>query len=278
MLQATFKVKASQDNVAGVKLPKFETVKEGTDTKLALIGLGTGGKQIQDCRKSFLDAVDLLVELASLQTAFLTLDEAIKTTNRRVNALEHVVKPKLENTIAYIKVDAAPLWARSCVDGVGLGSLGGLGGGCQAGGAGRPTSCGLPTLVTGEVAQPRWGGEPVQPQLIGCGRHGPVAVAVWGSCRPAGKHLELAAVHGPDSTGLTNEYPVSAGRAGRTGEGGVLPPQEGAGQQEEARGGGGGAGSGGRSSRRGGAERGRATGRGAWQCAGDAGRGCDFLT
>lgn len=49
-------------------------------------------------------AVELLVELASLQTAFLTLDAAIKTTNRRVNALEHVVKPKLENTIAYIKV------------------------------------------------------------------------------------------------------------------------------------------------------------------------------
>ena len=59
------------------------------------------------CRKSFLDAVDLLVELASLQTAFLTLDEAIKTTNRRVNALEHVVKPKLENTIAYIKASRA---------------------------------------------------------------------------------------------------------------------------------------------------------------------------
>ncbi len=54
-----------------------------------------------------MDAVDLLVELASLQTAFLTLDEAIKTTNRRVNALEHVVKPKLENTIAYIKVGQA---------------------------------------------------------------------------------------------------------------------------------------------------------------------------
>lgn len=101
--QATIRVKTSQENVAGVKLPKFESVKEGTDAKLGLIGLGTGGKQIQDCRKSFIEAVDLLVELASLQTAFLTLDEAIKTTNRRVNALEHVVKPKLENTIAYIK-------------------------------------------------------------------------------------------------------------------------------------------------------------------------------
>uniref|UniRef100_A0A453D986 V-type proton ATPase subunit D n=1 Tax=Aegilops tauschii subsp. strangulata TaxID=200361 RepID=A0A453D986_AEGTS len=39
----------------------------------------------------------------AMRTSFLTLDEAIKTTNRRVNALENVVKPRLENTITYIK-------------------------------------------------------------------------------------------------------------------------------------------------------------------------------
>ena len=44
------------------------------------------------------------MELASLQTAFITLDIAIKQTNRRVNALDNVVRPRLENTIAYIKV------------------------------------------------------------------------------------------------------------------------------------------------------------------------------
>ena len=44
-----------------------------------------------------------MIELASLQCAFVTLDEAIKTTNRRVNALEHTIIPKLENTILYIK-------------------------------------------------------------------------------------------------------------------------------------------------------------------------------
>jgi hypothetical protein len=38
----------------------------------------------------------------------LALDSAIKTTNRRVNALENVVKPKLENTISYIKVRLLP--------------------------------------------------------------------------------------------------------------------------------------------------------------------------
>jgi len=103
--QASFKVYSQQDNVAGVKIPKFQHGKVGTgaDTKMDLTGLGSGGQQIQSCRKSFTNAVELLVELANLQTAFVTLDEALKVTNRRVNALENVVKPKLENTIAYIK-------------------------------------------------------------------------------------------------------------------------------------------------------------------------------
>ena len=100
---ASIKVRAKQDNVAGVKLPKFEHFVEAGETKNNLTGLARGGQQIQLCRAAFVKAIELLVELASLQTSFLTLDEAIKTTNRRVNALENVVKPRLENTIQYIK-------------------------------------------------------------------------------------------------------------------------------------------------------------------------------
>lgn len=103
--QASVKVNAHQDNVAGVKIPKFEKMQAGesSDTSMALTGLGRGGQQVQNARKAFMTSVDLLIELASLQTAFITLDVAIKTTNRRVNALDNVVIPKLENTIAYIK-------------------------------------------------------------------------------------------------------------------------------------------------------------------------------
>ncbi|DBA86446.1 hypothetical protein WJX79_009650 [Trebouxia sp. C0005] len=101
---ATVRVHAQQDNVAGVKIPKFEQLHTGGEgTKLSLTGLGSGGQQIQTCRKAFINSIELLVQLASLQTAFLTLDVAIKTTNRRVNALDNVVRPKLENTISYIK-------------------------------------------------------------------------------------------------------------------------------------------------------------------------------
>jgi vacuolar-type H+-ATPase subunit D/Vma8 len=45
-------------------------------------GLGKGGQQLQGCRKAYLAAIQLLVQLANLQTAFITLDEALKTTNR----------------------------------------------------------------------------------------------------------------------------------------------------------------------------------------------------
>lgn len=99
---ASLKVRSRQENVAGVKLPKFEYFTEG-EIKNDLTGLARGGQQVQMCRAAYVKAIELLVELASLQTSFLTLDEAIKTTNRRVNALENVVKPRLENTVAYIK-------------------------------------------------------------------------------------------------------------------------------------------------------------------------------
>jgi len=101
--RATVKVYGGLDNVAGVKIPKFESQAQPGDNRMDLTGLGRGGQQIQACRKAYLEALKLLVQLANLQTAFFTLDEALKVTNRRVNALENVVKPKLENTITYIK-------------------------------------------------------------------------------------------------------------------------------------------------------------------------------
>lgn len=99
---ATFKLKLENDNVAGVQLPRFTQYSDTTKLPQELTALGRGGKQVQDSRVSYIKALEGLVELASLQTAFVTLDDVIKTTNRRVNAIENVVRPKLENTINYI--------------------------------------------------------------------------------------------------------------------------------------------------------------------------------
>ncbi|KAI9827222.1 MAG: H(+)-transporting V1 sector ATPase subunit D [Thelocarpon impressellum] len=99
---AKFRLKTKQENVSGVFLPQFESyTTEGTND-FGLTGLGKGGQQVQRCRETYARAVETLVELASLQTAFVILDEVIKVVNRRVNAIEHVIIPRTENTIKYI--------------------------------------------------------------------------------------------------------------------------------------------------------------------------------
>lgn len=100
--QARFRVRAKQENVSGVFLPHFESYAEEGINDFGLTGLGKGGQQIQRCRETYARAVETLVELASLQTAFVILDEVIKVVNRRVNAIEHVIIPRTENTIKYI--------------------------------------------------------------------------------------------------------------------------------------------------------------------------------
>ncbi|KAK0266188.1 H(+)-transporting V1 sector ATPase subunit D [Friedmanniomyces endolithicus] len=101
--QAKFRVKTRQENVSGVFLPQFESWRvEGVSSDFGMTGLGKGGQQVQKCRETYTRAVETLVELASLQTAFVILDEVIKVVNRRVNAIEHVIIPRTENTIKYI--------------------------------------------------------------------------------------------------------------------------------------------------------------------------------
>ncbi|CAG03544.1 unnamed protein product [Tetraodon nigroviridis] len=99
--KAQVKVRAKKDNVAGVTLPVFEHYQEGGDS-YELTGLAKGGEQISRLKRNYARAVELLVELASLQTSFVTLDEAIKITNRRVNAIEHVIIPRIDRTLTYI--------------------------------------------------------------------------------------------------------------------------------------------------------------------------------
>eukprot|EP01128_Nolandella_sp_AFSM9_P012051 TRINITY_DN8915_c0_g1_i1.p1 TRINITY_DN8915_c0_g1~~TRINITY_DN8915_c0_g1_i1.p1 ORF type:complete len:258 (-),score=88.65 TRINITY_DN8915_c0_g1_i1:136-909(-) len=98
---ATFTVKEETDNVVGVHLPVFDSQKAEKQSH-DFTGLAQGGAQVAKSREFYIKALEALVKLASLQTTFMTLDEVIKVTNRRVNAIEFVIIPRIDNTISYI--------------------------------------------------------------------------------------------------------------------------------------------------------------------------------
>ena len=50
----------------------------------------------------FVKLLEIITDLASLQTSFVQLDRVIQITNRRVNALELIVIPNIEEVIKYI--------------------------------------------------------------------------------------------------------------------------------------------------------------------------------
>ena len=54
-------------------------------------------------QEAFKRYLELLVQIASLQAQFTVLETELKLTNRRVNALEFVVIPKIERTIKWIQ-------------------------------------------------------------------------------------------------------------------------------------------------------------------------------
>jgi len=90
------------DNVAGVSIPNFYLTHDPSKNNCETIGVAHGGAVIKSARETYLKATLALIRLASLQCAFTTLDEAIKMTGRRVNALEYVLIPKIEEVIHYI--------------------------------------------------------------------------------------------------------------------------------------------------------------------------------
>lgn len=101
--RASVRLDMSEDNVAGVTLPKFVMRQiEDSEIQLEKVGVFGGGQIIEQTREKFKEFLRLVIDIASLQTSFLTLDQVIKVTSRRVNALEHIVIPKFQSVVKYI--------------------------------------------------------------------------------------------------------------------------------------------------------------------------------
>lgn len=70
-----------------------------------MLGITGGGQMLNVAKKNFTDFLKKIVEIATLQTSYMAIDECLKITNRRVNALEYIVVPRIEYVIKYIDTE-----------------------------------------------------------------------------------------------------------------------------------------------------------------------------
>jgi V-type H+-transporting ATPase subunit D len=92
-------IETKVEQISGVSLPSFELKKENIQP---ILFLDRSGQVLNECRREFIKILDLIVDLCGLKNSFRILDNILLSTNRRVNALEFKIIPKLENTYSYI--------------------------------------------------------------------------------------------------------------------------------------------------------------------------------
>ena len=102
--RADVKLTLKTKPVAGVTLPVFglRNMEEEKYGETQILGITGGGQTLNITKKHFYEFLKKIVEIATLQTSYLAIDECLKITNRRVNALEYIVVPRIQYTIKYI--------------------------------------------------------------------------------------------------------------------------------------------------------------------------------
>ncbi|CAK1542312.1 unnamed protein product [Leptosia nina] len=101
--QAQIRVQRLPENISGVPTVCLQAVEDLTaGDSFRYAGLGAGGHRTSETKRAFREVIKILIKFASLRNICLLLDEAVRTTLRKVNGIEKVILPKLRNTENYI--------------------------------------------------------------------------------------------------------------------------------------------------------------------------------
>lgn len=96
----------SKENIMSVYAPKFHWAEEesGGDEESSIYpyGFADTSAELDTSIETLSEILPKLMELAEVEKSVQLLAEEIEKTRRRVNALEHVLIPKLQDTIKYI--------------------------------------------------------------------------------------------------------------------------------------------------------------------------------
>jgi V/A-type H+-transporting ATPase subunit D len=94
-------VEVGQQRVMNLVVPVFELKSEG---KVASYGLATTPAELDTALMAMEKALSRMVELASKEKSLELIGDEIARTRRRVNALEYILIPNLEETIRYVSM------------------------------------------------------------------------------------------------------------------------------------------------------------------------------
>ncbi|MGI6036999.1 MAG: V-type ATP synthase subunit D [Limnochordia bacterium] len=93
---------ASEENAMSVRVPRFSWKKESQAGDIYPYGFASTSAELDTAIEALSDVLPKMIELAALEKAAELMAEEIEKTRRRVNALEYVMIPQLEETIRYI--------------------------------------------------------------------------------------------------------------------------------------------------------------------------------
>ncbi|MBE6083223.1 MULTISPECIES: V-type ATP synthase subunit D [Tissierellales] len=93
----------SKKNIMGVSVPEMNFVKKGKDNfSIYPYGFVQTTGELDMAIKKFYDILPSLLRLAEIEKSCQLMADEIEKTRRRVNALEYIMIPQLEETIKYI--------------------------------------------------------------------------------------------------------------------------------------------------------------------------------
>lgn len=96
----TIRLKTSTRNIMGVKAPKLDIVERKLD--YPFYDAETTTLAFDIAVKSFRESISSVVKLAEKVATLQKLAYEINSTKRRVNALNHIIIPRLNNTVRFI--------------------------------------------------------------------------------------------------------------------------------------------------------------------------------
>lgn len=103
-VKESVKVDIDSRSVMGVVVPILEAETAQRNMVQRGYGFVDTSAKLDEAARKFEEAIILILQLAEIEKTIILLAAEIESTKRRVNALEHIIIPRLENTVKYIEM------------------------------------------------------------------------------------------------------------------------------------------------------------------------------